>query len=386
MWQIEEAKRCQKETVKHRRYLHENAEVGFELPKTKKYIVETLEGYGYQPKMLKNGVIVAEIAPKEDTRAGFTLLRADMDALKMREESGLPYACTSGNMHACGHDMHTAALLTSAKILSKNREKLPRPVRFLFQPAEEILEGGAAAVREGVCQGVERAFALHVVSGVPFACGSILFSGEEISAPSADVFEIGLTGKSCHGASPHEGVDAIVPAQAICVALQARSKEIPLGEGLITVGYLSGGSSGNILAGQAVIKGTCRAFDEEIRAYIKDRIREIVRGIAKAYRVKAKAIFSGGCPGLRQDKEVRAQCLTSFQKAFGEMVVDLSDEKRRVGASEDFAYISREVPSLLVSVSAGGENAYPLHHPRIVFDEKALSVCVATHLLFASGK
>ncbi|MBQ9117701.1 MAG: amidohydrolase [Clostridia bacterium] len=380
---LQKALAVQNETVGHRRYLHENAEVGFDVPKTTDYIYKQLTGYGYVPKKMPKGGVIAEISPKEGDRDGFILLRADIDGLKMQEESGLPFACKSGHMHACGHDMHAAALLATAKLLKQ--EHLHCPVRLLFQPAEEILQGGKYAISKGVTKGVKSAFSLHVLSGVEMPVGQVMLSGAGVIAPSADMFTIRIQGKSCHGAIPHDGVDGMAAASAVLLALQNLSaKEIPLGKGLLTVGSFHAGDNPNVIAGEATLQGSCRAFDEKTRAFVKGRIRQIVKGIAASYRAKGTVVFFGGCPSLLQDERLLLDMRKNLEKELGKEKVILADGDKRAGGSEDFAYISREVPSLLVSVSAAQKGGgQPLHHPKVLFDEDCLPTCVATYLAFA---
>ncbi len=380
------AKAVYQETVAHRRFLHEHAEVGFDLPQTTDYIYEKLKEYGYQPKKLDKGGVIAEILPKDGGREGFILLRADVDALKVKEESGLSFACKSGRMHACGHDMHAASLLGAAKILQAQKEKLHRPVRLLFQPAEEILQGGKYAIDCGVTEGVACAFALHVLSGAEVPVGKVACSAAGVSAPSADMFEIEIKGKGCHGAMPHEGVDALAPAVAVWQALQGIvAREIPVGEGLLTVGSLQSGESGNVISDRALLKGSCRAFEEPVRAFIKRRIDEIAKNIAKGYRARAKVRFFGGCPALLQDKKLLEKWSAALGKTLGEDKVSVAQTAvKKISASEDFAYISEAVPSLLVSVSAAQNGGgYPLHHPKVIFEEEALLTAVAAYATVA---
>lgn len=377
----------QEETVAHRRYLHERAEVGFDTPLTMDYIDKTLKGYGYRPKRLPKGGIIAEIGKKEGGRDEFILLRADVDGLKMVERSGLPFACKTGHMHACGHDFHASSLLSAAKLLIK--ERLSNPVRLLFQPAEEVLEGAKYALEKGVCDDVVAAFSLHVLSGVDIPVGKVLCAGAGVLAPSADTFEVRITGKGCHGATPYQGVDSLATATTITQALiEMIAKEIPIGEGLLTIGKLEGASAPNVISGEVIVGGSCRAFDEEVRAFIKRRVAQIAKGIATAYRAQAKVRFFGGCPCLVQDRDLLEKTKKTFCEGLGkEGIISAAEDGRKMGASEDFAYISAAVPSVLVSVSAAQKGGgYPLHHPKVVFDERALPTCVASYLAFATQK
>lgn len=378
------AQEMEQEIVRHRRTLHRCAETGFDVPETTAYIDDVLKGYGYQPKRLKKGGIVAEISPKEADRDGFILLRADIDGLKMKEESGVEFASENGNMHACGHDMHAAALLGAAKLLRERQEKLSVSVRLLFQPAEEILQGARYALDAGVADGVRAAFSLHVLAGLDVSVGKILFSGAGEVAPSSDYFQVAVKGKSCHGGAPHGGVDALLTAADILLRLQTViAREVPCGKGVLTVGTLQGGDSPNAIAGECKFQGTLRAYDEQTRTFMKKRLKEIAGLTARSYRAAARVSFSGGCPSLYQDKNVLRATREAFEKEFGTSQI-VSAEQGGVmrGGSEDFAYISRAVPSVTVSVSAA-EGGVPLHNPRLVLDEQALCVCTAAYLTFA---
>ena len=359
-----------------RKALHERAETGFALKETKKYIKEQLKGLGYTPQDCGKAGIVALIGEKTNP---CVLLRADMDALPINENTGLPFASKSGNMHACGHDMHAAMLLGAAKLLKEKQEQLQTQVKLLFQPAEEILEGAKDCIEAGVLTDPkpQAAFAVHVSTGNELPAGTIVLSTRETSAPAADYFEITLTGKSCHGATPDQGIDALNAAAHIFLALQTLSSreqaiERPF---VLTVGKLQAGSAGNAIAETAQMQGTLRAYDETTRGYIKERIKEIVKSTAKSFRARANVRFLGGCPTLKNDVKLVEFAETEIKKLFGARSLVKTDS--RGGGSEDFAYFSHEVPSLLLVIGAGEKKkgfAYPLHHSKTDFDEAALGV------------
>ncbi len=359
-----------------RRALHERAETGFALTETKRYIKEQLQALGYVPKDCGKAGIVALIG-KETKRC--VLLRADTDGLPMYENTGLPFACKRGNMHACGHDMHAAMLLGAAKLLKEKERELKGCVKLLFQPAEEILEGAKDCIEAGVLNDPkpQAAFALHVSTGNDLPTGTVVLSSRETSAPAADYFEIKIKGKSCHGATPDKGIDALVAAAHILLALQTlpareQAVENPF---VLTVGTLQAGSAGNAIAENAQMQGTFRAYDETTRAYIKDRIKEIAKNTAKSFRASASVRFLGGCPTLKNDLKLVDFAETEIKTLFGENSVVKTDG--RGGGSEDFAYFSHEVPSLLLVIGAGEKKKgfeYPLHHSKTDFDEAALGV------------
>ena len=356
--------------------MHERAETGFALSKTRSYIKEQLKGLNCQPQDCGKSGIVALIGDKTKP---CVLLRADMDGLPMSENTGLPFASKSGNMHACGHDMHAAMLLGAAKILKEKEQGLKVCVKLLFQPAEEILEGAKDCIEAGVLKDPkpQAAFALHVSTGNELPTGTIVLSTREIAAPAADYFEIAVKGKSCHGATPDQGIDALNAAAHILLALQTLSSREQAVESpfVLTVGKMQAGSAGNAIAETAQMQGTLRAYDETTRAYIKERISEIAKSTAKAFRAKASVRFLGGCPTLKNHLELAAFAEKVVEKEFGNDALFKTDG--RGGGSEDFAYFSHELPCLLLVIGAGEKEkgfAYPLHHSKTDFDENALGV------------
>ncbi len=371
-----QAQRLQATCVKHRRYLHQNAEVGFALDKTKAYIVETLTSLGYTPQTVGKAGVMAEIGKGGKT----LLLRADSDGLPTREQTGLPFACKTGNMHACGHDMHTAMLLGVAELLQGYVNDLPVKVRLLFQPAEEILEGAKDCVKNGATEGLDYAMMLHVLTALPVPAGTVIIAEGE-SAPCADFFSIEVRGKACHGAAPQNGVDALMIGARILLALEELiAKEVPqTANAVLTIGRMQGGVADNAIADRAVLEGTLRGFGEDTRAYIKRRVEEIAKGIAKSFRGKAKFVVKSGCPTLVNDGGRVAFTKKALGQVLDENKVLLASQvqgaKEKSGGSEDFAYIAEQVPSVMCALCAGDSRegyTYPLHHPKARFDEDVL--------------
>lgn len=383
---LKQAKSLQAELTEHRRFLHQNAEVGFELPKTIEYVKTQLEGMGYAPKFCGKA-LTATIGKGNSA----FLLRADMDGLPIMEKSGEPFACKSGCMHACGHDLHTAMLLGAARLLKLREKELKGKVKLLFQPAEEVLEGAKNAVKNGVltCPKVSGGMMLHVLTGVPFPAGSVVVA-QGVSAPAADFFKIEVQGKGCHGSTPWKGVDAAAVAAKILLGLQEiTAKELSFTtQSVLSVGCLQAGAAGNVLADKAVLKGSLRTFDEKARGFMKIRIEEIAKYTARAFRARAKIVFESGCPSLLNDEKLSALALQTAKELLGERVfssaeMGASEEK---GGSEDFAYISRETPSVMLALAAGDSGKgyeYPLHHPKTRFDESVLHIGSALYAAMA---
>lgn len=298
---IKEAMPLTRELIDHRRWLHRHAETGFDLMSTNTYVAGALRDMGIEPKRKGKMGICADITGREGSKT--FLLRADMDALPIREESGESFACASGCMHACGHDMHTAMLLGASKLLLHHRESFSGTVRLMFQPAEETLEGAKDMIDSGILDGVDGAMMLHVIPGVPFPPGTPLPPKGGVGAPSADYFTITVRGKGCHGATPHKGIDPILPTANIILGLQEiLTREIDSSENTtVTIGSVHAGDVGNVIPDASVISGTARTYRQPVQEEIKSRIVQISQSIAQAYRAAAEVDFHGSCPPLYND-------------------------------------------------------------------------------------
>lgn len=378
--------------IEYRRWLHQHAETGFSLKNTTEFVMDKLTEMGYDPKPCGQSGIVATIGAGDKT----ILLRADMDALPITEESSLPFACDHGNMHACGHDMHTTMLLGAAELLMKHKESLKGAVKLMFQPAEEILSGASDMMDAGVLENprVDVAIMIHVTTGTPMPTGTIYVPSTGVSSPAADYFTIHVQGKGCHGSTPEKGVDAITAAAHILVALQEiRARELSAGqEAIFTIGSFHGGTADNVIADTANLGGTIRAYDEETRAFLKKRITEISESIAGAFRGSAAVTFGSGCPTMYNHKDLTEKAPDILKPLLGEDRVIFGSQlvaegkPTRSGGSEDFAYISQKVPSMMLALAAGTPeegHTYPLHHPMVTFDESVLPIGAAVLAQFA---
>ena len=372
------AQNIQGELQAHYEFLHQNAEIGFELPKTTEYVKQKLSELGINPVDCGKSGVTAVIGKGSGK---CLLLRADMDALPIKEQTGLGYACENGNMHACGHDMHTAMLLGAARLLKENEAHLRGSVKLMLQPAEEILSGACNMIENGVLKApdVTGAVMIHVLTGVPIKAGAFVVPTEGISAPAADYFTINVHGKGCHGSTPHQGVDSVTAGARILLALQEISaREMSISdEGVLTVGSFNGGATGNVIADSTILKGTLRAFDDSLREYMKKRIEEIAVNTGRAHRCNVTVSFESGCPTLKNDGEMSELALSSLKALFGEAYVvsagDMPNGFR--GGSEDFSYISQQVPSIMLGLGAGEPQkgyTHPQHHPKACFDTTEL--------------
>ena len=373
---MRQAKRLQNEFINHRRYLHENAEIGFHLPKTRAYVKKALLDMGYNvTEDEKSGFVTTMVGMNK--KNGCILLRADMDALPIMEQTKLSYACKRGHMHACGHDMHTTMLLGGAKLLKMHEKELKGQVKLLFQPAEEVLEGARAAIESGILQNppIKAAFSMHVATGTELPTGTVVMQ-KGVGAPSADYFKITVQGKGCHGSSPWEGRDPITVAARILLGVQEiTARELSLKDrAVLTVGAFQAGNAGNAIPSEAVLCGTLRAYDDNTRERIKKRLQEIATHIAKAFQCKALTEFQGGAPALFNDEKMTDFLYAHLQTELGKEKVLLVEDTFG-GASEDFAYIAKEVPSVMIGISAGASAdgyGYPLHNSKTTFDEEVL--------------
>ena len=377
---LQQAQALQAELIQHRRYLHSHAETGFDLINTKAYVKVALQKIGYEPQECGKCGLIAQIGKP----GGKTfLLRADMDALAIPEEANVDYACSNGNMHACGHDMHTTILLGAAKLLKEHEQELNGTVRLMFQPSEETFEGAKDMIEAGALEGVDGAMMFHSTVGFPIPAGTVIVSSPGVSAPAADYFTIKVQGKGCHGSAPQNGMDPLTAAAHILIALQEiHARELSASqEAVLTIGTFQGGAAANVIPDTATMGGTIRTYDEETRAYLKERIVAISHGIAGAFRTEAQVTFGSGCPTLVNDTRLSNEITATVKDFLGQgrafTTAELSGGKpSRGGGSEDFAYVSQKVPAVMLAIAAGepkNGHTYPLHHPKVTFDESALS-------------
>ena len=383
---MQEAAALQEEIKAHRLWLHTHAETGFDLTETKPYVKSTLTEMGYTVQECGKAGLVTTVGKPGGK---VILLRADMDALPIAEEADVDFACKNGRMHACGHDMHTAMLLGAAKILKAHESELDGMVKLMFQPAEEIFEGSKDMIASGVLENPrpDAALMIHVAAGMPLPAGTVVVSAPGVSAPAADYFTIRVHGKGCHGSAPQNGIDPLTAAAHILIALQEiHARELSASdEAVLTIGTFHAGEAGNVIPDTATMGGTIRTYDEKTRAYLKERMTAIAQSIAEAFRASAEVSFGSGCPTLVNDKDLSEKVtgylkdLLGANRAF--TTAELSGGKpARGGGSEDFAYVSHEVPSLMLALAAGEPSkgyVYPQHHPKVKFDESVLSTGAA---------
>ena len=382
---LQEAEQLNDYILKARRTLHQNPETGFDIDNTLAFVKNELTAIGLEPIDCGRAGVVALVGGKKQGKV--FMLRADMDALPIREQSDVEFASHNGNMHACGHDMHTAMLLGAARLLKSHEDEIKGTVKLMFQPAEEIFEGSGDMIKSGLLENpkVNAALMIHVMAGMPFKAGTVIVSAPGVSAPAADYFEIRVKGKGCHGSMPNMGVDPITAAAHIIIGLQEiNARELALADrAVLTVGTINGGSAANAIPDLVTMGGSVRTFDEETRSFIKQRITEISEGTAKTFRAEAEVVFGSGCPTLMNDKSLSV-CAQKYvrellgdEKALSAAELNSSGggKSSKTAGSEDFAYVSQEVPSIMLALASGQpENGYcyPQHHPMVKFDESVL--------------
>jgi len=390
---LKRAAEIQEEIVAHRRYFHENAEVHNDLPKTCAYVIEKLKEMGYEPKQIAKSGVVA-VAGKKPGKT--FMIRADMDALPMGEETNEPFKSKTPHMHSCGHDLHTAMLLGAAKILKENEDKINGQVKLMFQPAEETLWGAKAMIDEGLMENpkVDAAMMIHVRTAAEkeLPTGTVVFSTPGVSASSSDGFRVDIKGKGGHGARPQVCFDPLTAAAHILINLQEiLAKEIATtDEAVINICHVEGGSASNIIPDVALMQGTIRTFDPAVREFVLKRVPEVIEGTAKLFRTEAEITWLMTTPSVMNDVKLFGDLLGYAKETFGaDRVVNISEVKpkeARTAGSEDFAYVSQLVPSVAAALVAGNvEDGYTYggHHPQVRYDESALETGAAMYVSMA---
>ncbi len=364
--------------IRVRRDLHQIPEIAFEEIKTSEYIKNQLKAMGIAySEAAKTGICAVIYGGSGEKTLG---IRADMDALSVCEETGLSFSSRHKNMmHACGHDMHMAALLGAGKILNEMRDKLRANVKLIFQPAEEDTGGALPMIEEGVLENpkVDAMLAAHVWPGVP--CGSVeLKCGGATATP--DEFRVEITGVGGHGAYPHQNINPVALACRVACAFESIVNTTDPFEPLVVcVTGIHGGQSFNVVPERAELFGTVRVIDRELRARLPKLMEDIAGGIVFPHGGKLEFQYKFMYPPMVNDPEVT----NAFAKSAGEILggenVLWSERASMVG--EDFAYFGEKVPSSLVRLGCGDTEV--LHSPRFSPDEGCLETIVKCFVKFA---
>lgn len=375
------ATKYKKDIIDLRREFHMYPELSWEEGNSANIIKRELEKMGLSYKVVAKNGIVLDICGKNKGKC--ILLRADMDALPIQEDNEIEYKSkNSGVMHACGHDGHMAQLLGAVKILNELRESFDGVVRVVFQPAEEVGQGGKKMVEENVLDGVDGAFAIHLWADIPTGKVSIE-SGPRMA--SADNFKIKLIGKGGHGSLPHQCIDPIVAGSAFVLNLQTIvSREInPNDSVVVTVGKFQGGSGANIIPSDTLIEGTVRCFDYDLREELPKLIERVLRGVSEAHRIKYEFEYNFYPAPVINDVKETEIARKSAVSLYGEEVLY---NFNKMTTAEDFSAYSTIVPGVLAFVGVKNVEkgcCYPHHHPKFNIDEDALEMGSALYAKFA---
>lgn len=365
------AEEFQSELVGYRRHIHSNPELGYNEFETSKYISSILDSYDIPHKTICKTGIVADIGFGENCVA----LRAELDALPIAEKTGLEFSSkNAGKMHACGHDMHLAMLLGAAKLLKASEQELSGKVRLIFQPAEEVLPGGATLmIQEGVLASpdVKYVFAMHI--DPMQEAGTVHIARKEAMASTNELFWK-VKGKASHAAQPHLGNDVVLAAANIVNFMQSinskfRNPIVPL---VISICAINGGNTTNIFPDLLEMQGVMRTFDKKLRKEIEEIIVTKSAAIAELYGARCELEIKHGYPALINSREAVDIVFDSAIKLFGETQVKECEPKL---LAEDFAYFAEQVPSCFwfLGAAKANETRYGLHNPMLNPDENILS-------------
>ncbi|WP_156755162.1 M20 metallopeptidase family protein [Actinokineospora pegani] len=388
----EAARAAQPRTVALRRALHRHPEQGLEVPRTQAAVLRALDGLGLR---ISTGTSVGSVvAVLDGARPGpAVLLRGDMDALPLTEDTGLDFASeTPGTMHACGHDTHVAMLASAARVLSGRREELRGSVVFMFQPGEEGHHGARFMLEEGVLDDaklgtapVEKAFAIHITST---EVSGVLRCRRGPIMAAADAFTVTVTGRGGHASAPADAVDPVPAAAAMVGALQTvLTRRVSVFEPtVLTIGRISAGTTNNIIPATAELEGTLRSLSESARQFMRAEIPRVCGHIAQAYGCTAEVAMGTGYPVTVNDDDVADQVLRVGAELLGPQRSAVMANP--LMGAEDFSYVLRQLPGAMAFLGAcppgtAVADAAPNHSNRVVFDEAAMAAGVAAYAAFA---
>jgi len=376
---IEEAQALYEQLVAWRRDFHRYPEIGLALPRTAKKVAEVLDqaGYAVQERIATSGVV----GVLKNGEGPTIMVRADMDALPIQEETDLPYASQNpGVMHACGHDAHMAIGLGVATLMAKTRDTWQGTLKLIFQPGEEGLNGAVVMIDEGVLDNPkpDKVLALHVWSDRPV--GKVSATPGPVMA-AAERWEATITGKGGHAAQPQETADPIMTAAMTITALQTIvSRNVSAQDtAVVTVGMLQSGEAFNIIPDTAYLRGTVRTYDPEVRETVLRRLQEIIEGTARTMGLTAALNLEPLGPAVVNDAEVTAIVQKAIQDAAGPEALEVGLQTM---GSEDAAYFLQAIPGcyFFVGSTPEGQAPIPHHNPHFIVDEKALPVGTAVML------
>jgi hippurate hydrolase len=391
----EDARELQDDMTRLRHELHRYPEIGLDLPRTQRAVLDALEGL---PVEISTGTSCTSVtAVLRGTGAGpsgaagatpAVLLRGDMDALPVREETGVEFASTvDGAMHACGHDAHTAMLAGAARILSARRRELPGRVVFMFQPGEEGFAGARLMLEEGLLERsgpVDRAFAIHITPVLP---SGMVGTRPGTLMASADAFMATITGRGGHASMPSDAVDPVPVACEIVTALQAMTtRRLPAFDpAVVTVGSIRAGTTSNVIPEIAILEGTVRAVSESSRAIALEGVRRVVEHVSSAHLCSGQVVpLTDGYPVTINNDDAAARSLEVAGALLGPDRALLMPTP--VMGAEDWSFVLQQVPGSMVFLGAappGVDQPAPNHSNRMLIDEPAMTTGIALYSAMA---
>ncbi len=382
---LDDAKSILPEAIALRRRLHEYPELGLDLPRTRAAVLEALQDLPYEitTSARSSGVVATLVG----ARPGPTiLLRADMDALPMPEDTDLPFKSkTAGAMHACGHDAHTAMLAGAARLLARYQPDLAGNVKLMFQPGEEGHHGARVMIEEGLLDSptVDAAFAIHIFPRLP---RGIVATRPGPLLAAADEFTIEVVGRGGHASMPHDAYDPIPVACEIVQALQTfvTRRINAFDPAIITVGRITAGTTHNVIPETAMLEGTIRAVSPTARKLAHEGIERVAKGVAAAHGVEARVKLEYGYPVTINHAEFARFSMDVAGELLGrERVVE---QPAPAMGAEDFSYVLERVPGAMVILGVrpdGVEHPAPCHSNRMLLDEGGMAAGMALHVAMA---
>jgi amidohydrolase len=383
---LDEARDLLDQAVDLRRRIHRHPEVGLQLPRTQEAVLGALDGLDLEVRTGERCSSVVGVL--RGAHPGPTvLLRGDMDALPMPEDTGLPYASeVDGAMHACGHDAHTAMLAVAARLLSGHRDDLHGGVLFMFQPGEEGHYGAPVMIEEGLLDeptAPAAAFAIHQTTAYP---AGVLMTRPGPLAASADTLRVEVRGRGGHASAPHLALDPVPAAAAMVLGLQTMvTRRIDVFDpAVVTVTHVRAGTTDNVIPETAFLEGTIRALSDHTRTRCHEEIRRVIRGLADAHGVDAEVRIEDGYPPTVNDVEMAGFALDVARETLGEDSVLVMRDP--VMGAEDFSYVLDRVPGAMVRLGTapvGEANPAPNHSNRMRLEESAMASGIAFHAAVA---
>ena len=377
---IREIETKQQDIITYRRHFHRHPELGLKEHKTSMYIKRELERMGISYEEVEPTGIVASIGKEESDKV--IAIRADMDALKMKERTDVSYQSENdGVMHACGHDGHMAALLGACSVLKQLEEQLSIMVKVIFQPSEENCKGAKLMIESGLLDKVQEIFGLHIFADIPAGKVSVE-KGPRMAA--TDQFTINIKGKSGHAGKPHQCVDAVVVVAAIVSGLQTIiSRQLdPLHSAVVSIGHMEAGTQYNIVAGSGRLDGTVRSFSIEDSLLIEKAIKKMVKSIAESFGANGEVSYYRAHPAVINNEGVTENVLAGVKKISKEQ--DLISIPRMF-LGEDFANYLKKIPGSFAFIGAGNKEKnciFPNHHDQFNLDESILIDCTKLYVAY----